>query len=148
MTFFDVQSVSLFYFHAIRMTSSLFIGLVSNPSNCPPDDLDSEIMINTPPAASIESGVESLTHSLSRLDSSSSSTHGHAAEFGTFETHEFGSGEEIQSLQWKLSVKENSNYRRKLMPYTKATILVMILKLGDWSYHGTLLCSWSSIMIY
>ncbi|XP_050716067.1 protein expanded-like isoform X2 [Eriocheir sinensis] len=45
------------------------------------DDLDSEIMINTPPAASIESGVESLTHSLSRLDSSSSSPHGHTPDF-------------------------------------------------------------------
>ncbi|XP_042223283.1 uncharacterized protein LOC121867437 [Homarus americanus] len=45
------------------------------------DDLDSEIMINTPPAASIESGVESLTRSLSRLDSSSSSTHAHTPDF-------------------------------------------------------------------
>ncbi|XP_071534374.1 uncharacterized protein ex isoform X2 [Panulirus ornatus] len=45
------------------------------------DDLDSEITINTPPAASIESGVESLTRSLSRLDSSSSSTHAHTPDF-------------------------------------------------------------------
>ncbi|XP_068208977.1 protein expanded-like [Palaemon carinicauda] len=46
------------------------------------DDLDSEIMINTPPAAaSIESGVESLTRSLSRLDSSASSTHGHTPDY-------------------------------------------------------------------
>nr|XP_053638845.1 uncharacterized protein LOC128693281 isoform X3 [Cherax quadricarinatus] len=45
------------------------------------DDLDSEIMINTPPAASIESGIESLTRSLSRLDSSSSSTHAHTPDY-------------------------------------------------------------------
>lgn len=46
------------------------------------DDLDSEVLVNTPPAASIESGVESLTRSLSRLDSSSSSTHAHTPDYG------------------------------------------------------------------
>ncbi|ROT66922.1 hypothetical protein C7M84_015048 [Penaeus vannamei] len=45
------------------------------------DDLDSEVLVNTPPAASIESGVESLTRSLSRLDSSSSSTHAHTPDY-------------------------------------------------------------------
>lgn len=62
--------------------SPVSITLVSDSLFWSSDDLDSEIMINTPPAPSIESGVESLTHSLSRLDSSSSSPHGHTPDFG------------------------------------------------------------------
>ncbi|KAK7070974.1 hypothetical protein SK128_014894 [Halocaridina rubra] len=74
------QRVSVISNTSSNTTSGIVSDRVLSPDGSE-DDLDSEIMINTPPAASIENGVESLARSLSRLDSSSSSTHAQTPDY-------------------------------------------------------------------